>query len=111
MMPRRINRREFVMTGTAAGLAAAAPRAAFAQGPTMMTRSTSKPAVVSSANGHRFKNGGSKTCIETAFSMMTAGTDVLDALIAGVNIVELDPDDNSVGYGGAAQAPARAPGA
>ncbi|OFW07509.1 MAG: hypothetical protein A3H96_07165 [Acidobacteria bacterium RIFCSPLOWO2_02_FULL_67_36] len=100
MMPRRINRREFVMTGTAAGLAAAAPRAAFAQGPTMMTRSTSKPAVVSSANGHRFKNGGSKTCIETAFSMMTAGTDVLDALIAGVNIVELDPDDNSVGYGG-----------
>ena len=32
--------------------------------------------------------------------MMTAGTDVLEALIAGVNIVELDPLDNSVGYGG-----------
>jgi N4-(beta-N-acetylglucosaminyl)-L-asparaginase len=29
-----------------------------------------------------------------------AGTDVLDALIAGVNIVELDPEDTSVGYGG-----------
>jgi N4-(beta-N-acetylglucosaminyl)-L-asparaginase len=25
---------------------------------------------------------------------------VLDALIAGVNIVELDPEDTSVGYGG-----------
>src|ERR1044071_1373199 len=31
---------------------------------------------------------------------MTAGTDVLDACIAGVNIVELDPLDDSVGYGG-----------
>ncbi len=31
---------------------------------------------------------------------MTAGDDVLDALIAGVNIVELDPLDDSVGYGG-----------
>ena len=32
--------------------------------------------------------------------MMTEGKDVLDALIAGVNIVELDPADTSVGYGG-----------
>ena len=31
---------------------------------------------------------------------MTDGKDVLDALIAGVNIVELDPEDTSVGYGG-----------
>jgi N4-(beta-N-acetylglucosaminyl)-L-asparaginase len=29
---------------------------------------------------------------------MTSGTDVLDALIAGVNIVELDPEDTSVGF-------------
>jgi N4-(beta-N-acetylglucosaminyl)-L-asparaginase len=32
--------------------------------------------------------------------MITAGADLLDALIAGVNIVELDPEDTSVGYGG-----------
>ena len=32
--------------------------------------------------------------------MMTQGADVLDASIAGVNIVELDPLDDSVGYGG-----------
>ncbi len=31
---------------------------------------------------------------------MKAGGDTLDAVIAGVNIVELDPRDNSVGYGG-----------
>jgi N4-(beta-N-acetylglucosaminyl)-L-asparaginase len=32
--------------------------------------------------------------------MITGGSDVLDALVAGVNIVELDPEDDSVGYGG-----------
>ncbi len=31
---------------------------------------------------------------------MTKGADVLDAVIAGVNICELDPLDDSVGYGG-----------
>src|SRR5262249_31096235 len=38
--------------------------------------------------------------VEKAFSMITNGDDVLDAVIAGVNIVELDPLDDSVGYGG-----------
>ena len=32
--------------------------------------------------------------------MITKGTDVLDAVIAGVNLCELDPEDTSVGYGG-----------
>ena len=42
------------------------------------------------------------TCVEKAFSMMTSGSDVdvLSALVAGVNIVELDPEETSVGYGG-----------
>jgi N4-(beta-N-acetylglucosaminyl)-L-asparaginase len=97
-MSRRVNRREFVLTGAAAGLAAAARPSA--QAPTMMTPRSVKPVVVSSANGHRFKNGGPRTCVETAFAMMVEGNDVLDALIAGVNIVELDPEETSVGYGG-----------
>ena len=56
--------------------------------------------VISSGNGQRYKNGGTKTVVETAFEKMTAGEDVLESLIAGVNIVELDPEDSSVGYGG-----------
>ncbi len=32
--------------------------------------------------------------------MLSSGADTLDAVIAGVNIVELDPNDTSVGYGG-----------
>src|SRR5262245_9901292 len=95
-MSGKMSRREFV-TGTA-GLAVAVQTSA--QGPTMMTRKTAKPVVISSANGHDYTNGGTVTCVEKAFSMMTSGTDVLEALVAGVNIVELDPRDNSVGYGG-----------
>ena len=94
----KVNRREFVLT-SAAGLVAAAPRAA-AQAPAVVAPRSVRPVVVSSSNGHRFRNGGTRTCVETAFAMMTEGKDVLDSLIAGVNIVELDPEDTSVGYGG-----------
>ena len=99
-MSPKVNRREFVKAGTAAGLAAAAPVTAFARGPAIITQSGSRPVVVASGNGHQHKNGGDKTAVETAFERMMKGEDVLDALIAGVNIVELDPADTSVGYGG-----------
>src|SRR5258708_14950975 len=105
-MSDRISRREFVVTSTATLAAAAAvptfghPSAGSGQGPAIMTRTSVNPVVIASGNGHIFKNGGSKTCIETAFAKMVQGTDVLEALIAGVNIVELDPLDTSVGYGG-----------
>jgi N4-(beta-N-acetylglucosaminyl)-L-asparaginase len=84
-----LNRRE-LLTSTAGMIAM----------PTILTRGAAKPVVIASANGHRFKNGGTKTCVETAFALMTSGKDVLESLIAGVNIVEMDPEDNSVGYGG-----------
>jgi N4-(beta-N-acetylglucosaminyl)-L-asparaginase len=95
-----INRRDFVRATTAAAVAAAAPSHAFGQAPTVLTPKGVKPLVVSSANGHHFKNGGTQTCVEKAFSMIASGADVLDAVIAGVNIVELDPAETSVGYGG-----------
>jgi N4-(beta-N-acetylglucosaminyl)-L-asparaginase len=100
-MPDKISRREFVVTSTA-GLAAAAsaPAAHAAQAPAVVTRKPVKPTVVASANGHEHKNGGDRTCVETAFALMMSGRDVLESLIAGVNIVELDPADTSVGYGG-----------
>ena len=66
-----------------------------------MSSKPAKPVVIASANGNKFKNGGDMTCVQKAFTMMTKeGSDVLDALIAGVNITELDPLDDSVGYGG-----------
>jgi N4-(beta-N-acetylglucosaminyl)-L-asparaginase len=59
-----------------------------------------KPVVIASANGNSFKNGGPRTCVHEAFERIAHGEDVLDAVLAGVTIVELDPEDDSVGYGG-----------
>jgi N4-(beta-N-acetylglucosaminyl)-L-asparaginase len=95
----RINRRDFVRTGAVAAVAAATPARIFGQAPAVMTPKSAKPLVISSANGNRFKNGGTQTCVEKAFAMITSGADVLDAVIAGVNLNELDPLDMSVGYG------------
>ena len=99
-MTRRVNRREFVKSGAAAAGAAALAPAIGAQGPTMVTPKSVSPVVVSSANGNRFTNGGKMAATETAFSLMVKGSDVLDALIEGVKLNELDPKDTSVGYGG-----------
>jgi N4-(beta-N-acetylglucosaminyl)-L-asparaginase len=48
--------------------------------------------VISSGNGLR--------AITRAMEMIAGGTDPLEAAVAGVGIVESDPDDMSVGYGG-----------
>jgi N4-(beta-N-acetylglucosaminyl)-L-asparaginase len=99
-MTKKMNRREFVKTGVAAGIAATAPAKAFGRAPTVMAPKSAKPIVISDSSGFRFKNGGPVNCVEKAFEMITNGSDVLDALIAGVNIVELDPEESGVGYGG-----------
>src|SRR5256714_5038329 len=98
-MSKKIKRRDFLRGGAAAGLALTAKDKLFGRAPAVIIQGV-RPAVVSSANGNQFKNGGDETCVQKAFRLMTAGTDVLDALIAGVNILELDPTEDSVGYGG-----------
>ena len=58
------------------------------------------PIVIASANGHQHRNGGTETCVERAFRSIADGVDVLEAIVEGVGIVELDPADSSVGFGG-----------
>src|SRR5438876_5919069 len=100
-MSKKLNRRDFVRTTTAAGVAAAAiPKTLFGQAPTMMTPKSVKPCVVASSNGNRSKDADGVTCVAKAFKMMTEGADVLDALVAGVAIVELDPNQTGVGWSG-----------
>ena len=94
----KISRRDFVLTGAAAGLAATT--AGAGQAPAVKTNARVSPVVIASENGLTRTNGGTATCVETAFELMMDGTDVLDALVEGVSIVELDPEDPSVGYGG-----------
>src|ERR1051325_7769868 len=92
----KIKRREFIRSTGAAGLVLATSDSGF---PTII-QNRIKPLVIASSNGNRFKNGGEMTAVQKAFSLITEGADVLDAVIAGVNIVELAPLDDSVGYGG-----------
>jgi N4-(beta-N-acetylglucosaminyl)-L-asparaginase len=95
-----ISRRDFVRAGVLAGAAAGARVThAHTQAPAVKGSSV-RPVVIASGNGNRFKNGGDRTCVEEAFRLLVNGSDPLDAAIAGVNIVELDPEDTSVGFGG-----------
>ena len=72
----------------------------MAAAPAAIVRGAAKPVVVSSANGNKLKHGGPRTAVAEAYERLTRGADVIDAVIAGVNLVELDPADDSVGYGG-----------
>ena len=94
-----ITRRDFVKS---ASLAAAAPLSlaqapAPRQAPAVMR--TVRPVVISDYSGWEFKNGGAENAVQRAFRLITEGQDVLDALIAGVNIPELDPLETGIGYG------------
>lgn len=99
-MSKRIKRRDFMRNSAVAGLTLATTKSSLVQFPNVIIQPAVKPVVISSANGNRFKNGGDMTAVQKAFTLMVQGSDVLDAVIAGVNIVELDPLDDSVGYGG-----------
>ncbi len=83
-----MNRREFLQSSAAAAAAAGAASAPLQA----EVRGGTRPAVISSANGLK--------SVETAMSMLREEKDTLDAVIAGVNLVEEDPEDTSVGYGG-----------
>lgn len=66
--------------------------AAFAAAAPSALAQARKNIVISSANG--------LACCAKAMDILKAGGDTLDAAVAGVAINELDPKDNSVGYGG-----------
>jgi N4-(beta-N-acetylglucosaminyl)-L-asparaginase len=86
-MPNPVNRRTFLSVSAAAGLGATA-LGALPPRPV----GTHRPVVISSANGLK--------TVEKAMELIRAGADPLDAAIEGVAIVEADPNDHTVGYGG-----------
>jgi N4-(beta-N-acetylglucosaminyl)-L-asparaginase len=86
-------RRRFFLSTLAGGIAAGARGVLgrVTQAPAPAARGT-RPLIISSSNGLR--------ALETGMGLLKQGKDTLDAVIATVNIVEDDPNDNSVGYGG-----------
>jgi N4-(beta-N-acetylglucosaminyl)-L-asparaginase len=75
------------------------PDAEPRQVPGILVRRAVRPVVISDYSGWQFRNGGPENAVERAFRLITQGSDVLDALIAGVNIPELDPEETGIGYG------------
>ena len=97
-------RRKFFLSSLAGGAAASAT-SLFAKGtpanassmnplkgPTSTAPSGKRPVIISSANGlHALSHG---------MDVLQKGGDTLDAVIAAVTVVEDDPNDTSVGFGG-----------
>jgi N4-(beta-N-acetylglucosaminyl)-L-asparaginase len=107
-----VDRRHFVRTG-AVGLAAATALgrslplagevpelAPMPRAPEVLIRRTVRPVVIADRSGYIFTNEGPHNAVEEAFDRITRGVDVLDALVFGVNIPELDPLETGIGYGG-----------
>ncbi len=86
-----ISRRDFIGASAVSAAGLVLPRRADAA-PFLRAAPASRPAVIASSNGIRG--------VKIAYDMIVQGADPLDAAIAGVNIVELDPTDQSVGLGG-----------
>ncbi len=99
-MPSASDRRSFISAAAAAAIAV--PSLAFAQPgrrdqprprqPLLRSGGADGPVAIASGNGLE--------CVRTAHRMLGEGADPLDAAVAGVRIVEDDPDDMSVGLGG-----------
>jgi N4-(beta-N-acetylglucosaminyl)-L-asparaginase len=99
-----MTRREFVVASAAVGASAVVPvprHPSSREGaPAVHTAREVAPLVISDISGYRYRNGGPENSVERAFRGITSGEDVLDALVAGVNIPELDPEETGIGYGG-----------
>ncbi len=91
---RRLNRRDFVRAGAAVGAGAAIlgrqpvhamALRAQAGGPLIITDHT---------------NETGQQAMREAWEILAAGGSALDAVERGANVIEVDPEDTSVGYGG-----------
>ena len=91
-----ISRRRFLEAGAAAAAGLAVPRSSQAEPSFDLVPprgAATRPVVIASGNGLRG--------VARAYDMIARqNADTLDAILAGVNIQELDPEDQSVGLGG-----------
>jgi N4-(beta-N-acetylglucosaminyl)-L-asparaginase len=95
-MDETLTRRGFMAASAAAAVVATvgtAPRATAERGGIVVhARHAAAPVAIASGNG--------RGAVAKAIELLREGQDPLDAVIAGVNLVEEDPEDYTVGYGG-----------
>src|ERR1051326_2982769 len=102
-----VSRRDFLGAGAAAAAGLAIPKLAGSM-PVIPVRDRAggapkafagRPVIISATNGLTPDASGKKG-IQVAYDELMKGADPLDAIVAGVQIVELNPEDQSVGLGG-----------
>lgn len=88
------NRRDFLRTTVATGVATAlgADIASAMERAPAVVRQRIRPVAIASANG--------EAAVARAMEIIQGEGETMEAVVEGVNIVELDPEDMSVGYGG-----------
>lgn len=87
-----LSRRSFLGAAGAIVAGAATPPRPAVAAPEVLRRRAVGPIVIGSDNGFRG--------VSRAMELIMKGSDTLDAGVEGVKIQELDPNDQSVGYGG-----------
>ena len=97
-------RRDFIGATAAVAAGLALPKVAGALQATGRRPSgageAARPVLISSSNGFRTRHADGRPAIQVGYDMLLRGSDPLDAAIAAVQLVELDPTDTSVGLGG-----------
>jgi len=91
-MNKALSRRSFLLSSTFTGWLSTRSGIDIMGQPQNVQREAGMPVVVSSANGI--------TAVEKAMAVLKSGGSTLDAVVEGVTLVEDDPEETSVGYGG-----------
>src|SRR6266436_8035547 len=86
------SRRKFFLTSLAGSAAATVTNLFASPRPAVTAAQGKRPLIISSANGVNALGRG--------MDILKKGGDTLDAVVAAVTVVEDDPNDDSVGYGG-----------
>lgn len=88
-----LDRRDFLKSVAVAGLAGGVGQSLRSSADARAAEAPAfRPVIIASANGLQ--------ATARAMALIQQGADALDAVVAGVNLVEDDPNDTSVGYGG-----------
>lgn len=96
-----MSRRDFVRSSATLAAAGISSGGAMAQSASQPIASPGAiPAGPPRATPILISSGNGIPACNKAFQLMGQGSDPMDAVVAGINVVEDDPNDNSVGYGG-----------
>jgi N4-(beta-N-acetylglucosaminyl)-L-asparaginase len=99
----RWSRRKFFLTSLAGSAIASAGKLFGAAAPGEIAAGASKNPLGAAASGKRpliISSANGVNALGKGMDILKAGGDTLDAVVAAVTIVEDDPNDDSVGYGG-----------